>query len=73
MLMWGVPATPPQIVQRGLVSGVMSYRIRIELAIKVAWARSLPNMPQFVELTVERVRPEINPAGLAISQWRLYQ
>ena len=73
LLMWGVPATPPQILQRGLVGGVMSYRIRIDLTVKVAWTYAVPKIPEFVELTVERVRPEINPAGLAISQWRLYR
>ncbi len=73
LIMWGAPSAPPQILQRGLVSGVMTYRVRMEMDVKFGWVKTLPKLPQFVELTVERVRPEINPAGLAIAQWRLYQ
>ena len=69
MLMWGKLSSPPLIVSRALVGGVMTYRIRLDLTIKTEWIPTY-YLPSRYELTVERVPPSINPRGLAISQWR---
>lgn len=71
LIMWGEPASPPQVLQRSLVSGVMTYRVKMEMTVKSAWFNPPPKLPLAVELTIERVRPDINPAGIAIAQWRV--
>lgn len=62
--------TPPQILRRGLVGGVMTYHIQLEITIRSVWSEDM-RIPKTLDLIVERVTPEINSDGLAISQWRI--
>ena len=69
LLMWGEPVSPPQIVQRSLVGGVRTYRVRVEMDISKRWGPDF-RFPDRFEVVIERVGPEVNSTGLAISQWR---
>lgn len=71
LLIFSSPRTPPQIIQKGLVGGVITYQIRQGINLtEVIGSRNDTNHP-VLEIAVERVRPEISASGLAISQWRL--
>jgi hypothetical protein len=70
LLMWSSPRTPPQIVQKGLVGGVMTYQVKQSLNVLRMLVTSKRDTRVTIEVVVERVRPEINPSGLAIAQWR---
>lgn len=62
---------PPQVIQRGLIRGVYSYQYRIDFDMTIEAASEARSGSFSYEITVERVTPEINPAGIAISQWRM--
>lgn len=62
---------PPQVIQRGLIRGVFTYQYKVDFEMTIEAASETRNGPLSYEVTVERVPSEINPAGIAISQWRL--
>ncbi len=62
---------PPQVIQRGLIRGVFTYQYKVDFEVTAEAASEVRTGPLTYEITVERVPSEINPAGIAISQWRL--
>lgn len=71
LLMGGRPNSPPQIVEKSLISGVYTYKMQIEMMINTYGAPYESVRRQVFEIVVERVKPEVNPNGIAIAQWRL--
>lgn len=64
------PRAPPQILEKYLVGGIFTYKIQVKMFVTryVGGQESVTN--ETFELLVERVKPEVNPAGIAIAQWR---
>lgn len=71
LVIFGSPSLAPQILQRGLVNGVYTYIIRYVTQVKEV-SKTGSAVPKLTfDLTVERVKSDTNPAGLAIAQWRI--
>lgn len=71
MLMKARPRSTPQILEKSLVQGVFTYRVQINMAINRYQETVNDNsFNETYELLIERVRPEVNPSGIAIAQWR---
>lgn len=65
------PRAPPQILEKSLVGGVFTYKMQVRMAItRFIEGGSESQTFETFELLVERVKPEVNPAGIAIAQWR---
>ncbi len=64
------PSAPPQILEKSLISGVFTYKIQVKMYVTRYLDGTESSGNEVFEVLVERVKPEINPAGIAISQWR---
>lgn len=64
------PNAPPQIIQKSLIAGTYTYKMQIEMTTTFYGTFDMLQRQSF-EIVLERVRPEVNPSGIAISQWRM--
>jgi len=64
---------PPQILRKGVVSGIFSYDIRADVFMRrVSLYAPWENQVTF-DIGIERVPTDINPSGIAITRWRTVQ
>jgi len=68
---WIRQVKPPQILRREVIGGIFTYEIRSALAINIVTSSTPQSLPLQIDITVERVPPEVSASGLAISRWRL--
>jgi len=62
--------SPPMIIDKSLIGGVFTYRVQIKLGVtRYINGTDLEAWETF-ELIIERVKPEVNPSGIAIASWR---
>lgn len=73
LIFFGSPSQTPQILQSGLSSGVYTYTLRYGANLQENSSFGTAGSRMTFDLSIIRVRSEINPAGLAIDQWRLRQ
>lgn len=71
LVFFGAPSQTPQILQSGLSSGVYTYTLRFGASIQEASTAGNGSGRPVFDLSIVRVSSDINPAGLAIDQWRL--
>lgn len=71
LVMWPRINKPPQVQRKEVIGGIFTYDMRVEMTLNLNSSASVANqLVDRVDITVERVPPEINPAGIAISRWR---
>lgn len=71
LIMYAQPRSPPQISEKGLAGGVFTYTVRAKLVVtRYGGTGQSGSDTESYEIQIERVKPEINPSGIAISQWR---
>lgn len=71
LVIYGTPVQAPQILQRGLVNGIYTYIVRYIAQAQVVSIMTVTSSRYTIDVSIERVKAEINPTGLAISQWRI--
>lgn len=71
LVMWPRVTRPPQISRKEVVGGIFTYEIRTEIMLnRNSDLTGTVPVPEIIDITVERVTPEVNASGLAISRWR---
>lgn len=71
LVLYGDPAQAPQILQRGLVNGVYTYIVRYVAQVQETSIVNGATPRYTIDVSIERVKADVNPSGLAISQWRI--
>lgn len=70
LIFYGTPSQTPQILQSGLSSGVYTYTLRFGANFQESSTAGNGSSRPVFDLSIIRVSSDINPAGLAIDQWR---
>jgi intracellular multiplication protein IcmL len=71
LVLYSTPVQAPQILQRGLVNGVYTYVVRYTVRLQETSIVSNADPRYTIDISIERVKAEISPSGLAVSQWRI--
>lgn len=71
LVIYGTPVQAPQILQRGLVNGVYTYIVRYIAQVQEASIVNTASPRYTIDISIERVKADVNPTGLAIAQWRI--
>ena len=71
LVLFGTPVQAPQILQRGLVNGIYTYIVRYIAQVQETSVTGGASPRYTIDVSIERVKADINPTGLAVSQWRI--